>query len=341
MSTSSLAAIVVGVATLMSQGAHAQNRAPDQTFQWGGFYVGGNAGYHSQSSKTTSTYSNPYSLVPGGDFPTAVCTEGCGGGGGGGGGTYGTIATGYSIPANPFVQWGSLNATSNGFAGGFHAGYNIQVQKNFVFGLEGDFTFLNGNKTASAENAFAGSAFWTCDSCTPGSEPGTPYNWNSTGVGINSASTTVDQRWLGTIRARAGVAVDRFMIFGTAGLAFANVKVSSAQTSSYTLTPDSGAANVGSALYGRTTQAWAGSVTQNRFGFAVGAGGEYALTDNWIIRAEYLYYNLGSVTQNLQGVVSESAVVSNYGGYQPIARNVSTKTTIDGSLVRAAVSYKF
>ncbi len=36
------------------------------------------------------------------------------------------------------------------------------------------------------------------------------------------------------------------------------------------------------------------SGTRNHVGFAVGAGVEWALLDNWTAKAEYMYYDLGS-----------------------------------------------
>lgn len=306
----------------------------DQAYDWGGFYIGGHAGYHSTWAATSRSYSDAYSSpsLPG-SFPIISCAEGCG-----------SINSGYTLPIDSIAhaRFGSMDAHRSGFAGGVQIGYNFHVARNFVFGFEGDVTFLNGKQTSSASNAFTGSAYWSCDKCTPDNFfGGTPYNWTSTGAGMNSASTTVEQSWLSTLRARAGLAFDRLLVFGTGGLAFAKVKVSSFDRASYTLTPDSGGNNSNSLLSGATTQTWSGAATENRLGFSIGGGAEYALTRNWLLRGEYLYYNLGSITQSLRGVTSESGVVTYYGGYIPVDRKVTTKTNVDGALVKAALSYKF
>jgi outer membrane immunogenic protein len=39
--------------------------------------------------------------------------------------------------------------------------------------------------------------------------------------------------------------------------------------------------------------------TQTRFGYAAGGGVEYAFTDNFTLKVEYLYVNLGNQNQEL------------------------------------------
>jgi outer membrane immunogenic protein len=82
----------------------------------------------------------------------------------------------------------------------------------------------------------------------------------------------------GSIRGRVGVAFDRVLIYGTGGAAFTN------QTDGYSLGfPFFG----GFPLLGRET------ITKTRTGWTVGGGLEYAITDNWSIRAEYRYSDFG------------------------------------------------
>ena len=61
---------------------------------------------------------------------------------------------------------------------------------------------------------------------------------------------------------------------------------------------------------------------------------EYAFTNNWILGAEYLYYNLG----HRDLTIVPNGAASNFFG-----ANVVTQTRIDftGSVARARLSYKF
>jgi outer membrane immunogenic protein len=94
--------------------------------------------------------------------------------------------------------------------------------------------------------------------------------------GIVAYSETITQKlnWYSTTRARLGWAQDRWMFFIDGGLASGRVK------STYFSPPAGGFA------YG-------GSQSKTRYGWAVGGGVEYALSENWFLRGEYLYVDLG------------------------------------------------
>jgi outer membrane immunogenic protein len=100
-----------------------------------------------------------------------------------------------------------------------------------------------------------------------------PYAW--------SANTGIDA--LGTARLRLGYAFDRALIYATGGLAYAKVRDS---------------------YQGDTGYTW--SSTGWRAGYAVGGGLEYMVNRNWSVKAEGLYYDLGSkdhITQNATAAV--------------------------------------
>ena len=74
-------------------------------------------------------------------------------------------------------------------------GYNVQFARMFVYGLEGDMSWVDASGSASQI---------------------APFNTN------NTASTKED--WLATARARIGVTpVDRWLVYATGGLAAADV----------------------------------------------------------------------------------------------------------------------
>lgn len=89
--------------------------------------------------------------------------------------------------------------------------------------------------------------------------------------GIEGGNFELD--YLGTVRGRLGYAVDRFLVYGTAGLA-----------------------------YGRGDVRLGGlSNEQTHFGYAVGAGVEAMIAPNITARLEYLYSDLGRETYKTVG----------------------------------------
>ena len=161
--------------------------------------------------------------------------------------------TGFYVGANAGYGWaqdkygliaGSYFPNSDKARGAFvggTAGYNYQLANNVVLGLEGDLAWADLKKSTQ---------------CAIGA----------------SCNTKIDA--LGTLRARIGYAFGNTLVYGTGGLAYANVKSSIFDT----LTP---------AAY---------SVSKARWGYALGAGVEYALNHNWSIKGEYMYYGLGKKT---------------------------------------------
>ena len=88
----------------------------------------------------------------------------------------------------------------------------------------------------------------------------------------------------GSIRGRVGVAFDRVLIFATGGVAFGgfNTDVS---LSTFDAT---GAPFFASA-----------SRSNTRVGWTVGGGIEYAITNNWSVRAEYRFTDFGTINEAL------------------------------------------
>lgn len=76
-------------------------------------------------------------------------------------------------------------------------------------------------------------------------------------------------RYFGTGRVRAGYAIDKFLPYLTGGFAWANNEINDS-------------------VYG--------SDSQTHFGWTAGVGVEYAFTQNWTLKAEYLYTDFGSKT---------------------------------------------
>jgi outer membrane immunogenic protein len=109
--------------------------------------------------------------------------------------------------------------------------------------------------------------------------------------------------FLGSVRARVGYAWDRVLIFGSGGLGIGEFKYSVDNTTTGANAQD----NVLKA------------------GFVVGGGIEYAVTNNWAIKGEYLFYGFGANTAGPGTLLDPSAV--------SLRTNVHT--------IRAGVDYKF
>jgi outer membrane immunogenic protein len=115
---------------------------------------------------------------------------------------------------------------------------------------------------------------------------------------INCPSTCqTTNNWLATARGRIGYAFDRFLPYFTAGAAFGDVK---------------------------GTVGTFGSFTATRVGWTGGAGIEYAFVDNWSVKLEYLYVDLGKAT-----------CAAACSGTDPFSVSFTT------SVARAGVNYKF
>jgi outer membrane immunogenic protein len=152
----------------------------------------------------------------------------------------------------------------DGWTAGAIAGVNWQ-RGPFVFGVEGDIS--SGLDGATEFTSIAGVGGGGSFSFT---RP-TPMDF----------TTEID--WYGTIRGRLGYAFDTLLLYGTAGVAFAEVESSFFDP---TLSPSRSG----------------DSVTQ--VGYAVGGGVEGAFGDGWSLRLEYLFVDLGDKRHDVTTVFS-------------------------------------
>jgi outer membrane immunogenic protein len=142
------------------------------------------------------------------------------------------------LGANLGYEWGSVNnnpAKPSGFVGGVQAGYNFQTGP-WVFGVEGDI------QAAGADDTFA------------------PWKFSNP--------------WFGTLRGRAGYAFSNVLFYGTAGLAFGELRAQ--------------------------TFGWTESHTSA--GWTIGAGAEVMFAPNWSAKLEYLYIDLSTSQFAITGV---------------------------------------
>jgi outer membrane immunogenic protein len=216
------------------------------------------------------------------------------------GGVFGSQGNTQTIGTPGFVALGpTLVPSSLGTNdNGFIGGGQIGYNWQFgstVIGLEADFDGTTLSKSARFTSAAA--------------VLGTTLT--------TSANAKLD--YLGTVRGRLGfVPMDRLLIYGTGGLAYGDVKTTTSV--------------VPNAVPGAI---WSGSSSSVRTGYAVGAGLEYAVTNNITLKGEYLYYDLGKTTTSALG----NGVVRGIGALNGI--DYISQVREAGSIVRAGANYKF
>ena len=96
-----------------------------------------------------------------------------------------------------------------------------------------------------------------------------------------------DGDWYSTVRGRIGLtATPTLLLYATGGLAVARI---------------SSSANVtfGADRFFLSNNAFAGSHSETRMGWTIGAGSEWAFLPNWSLRAEYLFMDFGSFSYAL------------------------------------------
>jgi outer membrane immunogenic protein len=196
------------------------------------------------------------------------------------------VAFGQSTAFTDVNGYNALGASTSvdrgaSFTGGVTGGYNLQFG-SIVAGIEADANYIDYGGSAVA-------------ALSPGGD--TVYRTRG--------------NFLATVRGRLGFAWDRFMIYGTGGAAFTDLK--------YSVLDACVAAPCGPGTI-------SGSTSMDTT-WTVGGGVEYAFSNNWTGKAEYLYVDLPGRT--FTGVT---------GGGAPF----NFRTNHSGvSLVRVGLNYKF
>ena len=169
-----------------------------------------------------------------------------------------------NTPRFPSNNPANFNSTS--VKAGIYAGYNWQVT-SWVVGIEGDANWGNNNKTVVGI-------------------PGTFDPAIAGAPGLDTAN--VRQGWEGSLRARTGYLVSpSILLFTTGGVAFTDVKASAFCGTAFPVGWCAGPAGPGSNL--NTVS----STTDTRVGWTVGAGVEFMVASNWLVRGEYRYADYG------------------------------------------------
>lgn len=159
------------------------------------------------------------------------------------------------------ASWSLQSPLMNGFLGGAQLGYNYQV--------------IGSGAVVGAEVDFQGSGM-------SGTTSGIGSK-NITGRYFPFASTSQSVDWFGTIRGRMGYTIlPALLAYATGGFAYG------------------GGRNSYSVMYSDLKEFGGSSASYARTGWTAGGGIEWLMWNNWSMKAEYLYVDLGQ-TPSLSG----------------------------------------
>jgi len=186
------------------------------------------------------------------------------------------------------------NLSTSGLFGGANAGVNWQTGP-LVLGVEGDINWSNIDGTGNCSGLFG-----------------------FLNVSVFQASCNTKMPWFATATGRIGMTVDHALMYVKGGAAWAEFD--------HTIT--TGAITLGPGIVGPTY-----ALSDNRFGFTVGAGVEYALSSNWSAKLEYDYMDFG--TKNLALTPTSLGFLAPQG----IGINVDDRERVH--LIKAGLNYRF
>jgi outer membrane immunogenic protein len=180
---------------------------------------------------------------------------------------------------------------------GVQAGWNWHVASSWVIGAEADWQWSDQRDSVCTY------------ACLPAGGPST----------VLSITDEQSLKWFGTARGRVGwLSPGGSLWYGTGGAAWGRVN--------QTLT----LATTGGIFPGATSSS--ANFNNDRFGWTIGAGVETPLWDRWSLKAEYLYVNLGRVTNSFSSPLVPAV--------QPPAAVVTTSTsTIQDNVFRIGLNY--
>jgi outer membrane immunogenic protein len=222
------------------------------------------------------------------------CYLGLNGGAGGGGSNFNTVVGDGTLLAPADA---ALVATTGGNGSGNATSWLGGGQAGcnwqsatFVYGVEGDFDYFRNRPQ------IINGTNLLSDGMTP--------------FGVTQALQT---DYFASVRGRLGVAADRNLFYVTGGAAFTQINYTQTYIDA-NMPPGSGSASTSKSLVGWT----------------VGTGWEFAMTDNWIVRAEYLFAKFQSTNAN--GMIADGTGASN-----PLHGSADLVVQI----ARLGVNYKF
>ncbi|GAA4662986.1 outer membrane protein [Bartonella pachyuromydis] len=177
----------------------------------------------------------------------------------------------------------------SGFIGGFYAGFNFDLGNNFILGIDTDILLTDRKDTKTTTKTFESG---TEENGTSGSDD---KGHENDGKEVQSVKKRVGgvyrvgeekngatfnhcfkQKWTGATRVRVGFSTGRIMPYIAAGVAYGQFQ----DTMSISVTGDD-------------PFSASSDITKSMIGYTLGGGIDFAITDNFIARAEYRYSDFG------------------------------------------------
>ncbi|TGQ31848.1 outer membrane protein [Mesorhizobium sp. M00.F.Ca.ET.216.01.1.1] len=154
-------------------------------------------------------------------------------------------------------------------------GYYAGLQGGYGWG-QSDITATEGAPFAVSPDLDGGvigghvAGLWQFDQAVIGAQAELNYSTidGTDQLGLGNSFGT-DIKWFGSLDAKAGFAMDRVLVYGVGGVAFAGIETSQNAPTTF-------------------------AKTRTNVGWTVGAGIDYAMTNNIVVGAQYRYYDFGS-----------------------------------------------
>lgn len=222
-----------------------------------------------------------------------------------------SIVNAADAPAPLAYDW-------SGFYAGVNAGYAWGETEGTDINGWLDFPDYKSSLTADGDGLTAGGQLgynMQSDSLVFGVEADLSYldvSGSETSSIASDNHVVSDDGYLGTLRARLGFAADRLLIYGTGGLAAGDTGskwVDDGGASQFVLSADS------------------------QWGWVAGGGIEYASTDSFSVKAEYLYYDLGTDKLHYSGGPPAWCT--------PFGEGCDFELKNTGSIIRLGVNFHF
>jgi opacity protein-like surface antigen len=215
--------------------------------------------------------------------------------------------TGTYVGANVGGVWGTFNvspAATNNLTGLVSAPVGMDIKSSsLIGGFQAGYNWQIGQWVMGFEQDYQ---FTGLKQSAPIAVPAAPF--------LAGDTMSVKTDYLAATRARLGMAWDRALFYAAGGL----------ETGEF----DGSATYVGRA--GGSPAMGFGDNSKLHFGFNVGAGIDYAVTDNVFLGVEYRYIDLGKETYNL------GAFTPAVGGAQTVTNSVG----LTASEVTARLNFK-
>ena len=170
------------------------------------------------------------------------------------------LATAADLPRSPAPYYSPAPSSAYNW-GGFYAGVNV--------GYDWGTVTNNSTKPSGLEGGVQGGYNWQNGQFVLGGET----DLQVTGADDTFAPYKFSNPWFGTLRGRAGFAMNNILLYGTLGLAYGGVK-----------------GELSGLSESKTHVGWAG-----------GLGMEVGLAPNWSAKVEYLYMDLSNRAYSITG----------------------------------------